>query len=145
VVEALFVEHGFAVVSPEELTLTEQAWMFHEAEVVAGFAGSALFNVLLTDRPKHLVMVSSDTYGPSNEYMIAALRGHRLDLAVSKAVRRTGPKARAYQAPFTFDPEREGVWLRRVLEGLPDELSVSSPAPVLETRPSATARDRARS
>ena len=81
-VEELFASYGFEVVLPEKLPLPDQVELFHRADVIAGFAGSAMFTTLFSDRPKHLILVSPDTYGPSNEYMISAVRGHRLDLAI---------------------------------------------------------------
>lgn len=112
-VEALFARHGFEVVFPEDFPLPEQAAMFHEAEVVAGFAGSALFNVMFTDRPKHVIAVASETYTPRNEYLISALRGHRLDMTYSKPDR-TDPKfqTKRFMSSFRFDVDREGRWLQ---------------------------------
>ncbi|CAA9363310.1 MAG: hypothetical protein AVDCRST_MAG36-2825 [uncultured Nocardioidaceae bacterium] len=111
-VDALFARHGFEVVFPEEFPLPEQAAMFHEAEVVAGFAGSALFNVMFSDRAKHLVAVASETYTPRNEYLISALRGHRLDMSHSRPDE-DDPKyqSKRFMSSFTFDFEREGQWL----------------------------------
>ena len=121
-VDAFFADHGFAVVFPEDYPLPEQAAMFHEAEVVAGFAGSALFNVMFTDRPKHLVAVASETYTPRNEYLISALRGHRLDMSHSRPDE-SDPKfhTKRFMSSFTFDFDREGRWLHdEVLTALAD-------------------------
>jgi capsular polysaccharide biosynthesis protein len=111
-VDAFFARRGFEVVFPEEFPLPEQAEMFHQAEVVAGFAGSALFNVMFTDRPKHVIAVASETYTPRNEYMIGALRGHRLDMSHSRPDE-SDPKfyTKRFMASFTFDFAREGQWL----------------------------------
>lgn len=110
-VEALFAAHGFDVVFPEEHPLPDQVALFHDADVVAGFAGSGLFTVQFSDRPKHLVVLRPDTYGPSNEYMIAAARGHRLDLVTSRAHVPRG-SASSFRSDFTVDLEAEGRWLR---------------------------------
>jgi len=111
-VDQFFAGHGFEVVFPEDFSLAEQAAMFHEAEVIAGFAGSALFNVMFTNRPKHLIAVASETYTPRNEYMISALRGHRLDMSHSRPDR-SDPKfhTQRFMTSFTFDFDREGAWL----------------------------------
>ena len=112
-VDAFFARHGFEVVYPEDFPLPEQAAMFHEAEVVAGFAGSALFNVMFSDRPKHLVAVASETYTPRNEYLISALRGHRLDMSHSRPDEDdTKYQSKRFMSSFTFDFEREGQWLQ---------------------------------
>jgi capsular polysaccharide biosynthesis protein len=115
-VEALFVGHGFEVVLPEELTLPDQAALFDHADVIGGFAGSGMFTSMFTDRPKHLIMVTPDTYGPSNESMISAVRGHRLDVAVGRSTSQRTKEA--LRAPFTFDMVDEGAWLNEILDDL---------------------------
>ena len=115
-VESLFVAHGFQVVFPEELPLPDQVAMFHQADVIAGYAGSALFTTLFSDRRKHLVVITPDTYGPSNEYMISAVRGHRLDVVVGISESTVGKES--LRAPFVVDPATDGRWLTEVLDGL---------------------------
>jgi capsular polysaccharide biosynthesis protein len=117
-VEGLFTSCGFQVVFPEEHPLPEQVALFHHADVIAGFAGSGLFTVMFTSRPKHLVTVVPDTYGPSNEYLIAAVRGHRLDEAVGTTPEALPPGVRRDKPlrwPFTVDIDAEGAWLRGIL------------------------------
>ena len=75
-----------------------------------------MFTTLFSDRPKHLVLVSPDTYGPSNEYMISAVRGHRLDLAIGHSSVAEGGDP--LKAPFTVEMGDEGAWLRAVLDEL---------------------------
>jgi capsular polysaccharide biosynthesis protein len=108
--------HGFEVVLPEELTLPDQAALFDHADVIGGFAGSGMFTSMFTDRPKHLIMVTPDTYGPSNESMISAVRGHRLDVAVGRSTSQRTKEA--LRAPFTFDMVDEGAWLNEILDDL---------------------------
>jgi capsular polysaccharide biosynthesis protein len=115
-VESLFASYGFEVVLPETLPLPDQVELFHRAEVIAGFAGSGMFTTLFSDRPKHLVLISPDTYGPSNEYMISAVRGHRLDVAVGHTV--ASEPTDPLRAPFTVAMDDEGAWLRDVLDHL---------------------------
>jgi capsular polysaccharide biosynthesis protein len=121
-VEAVFAAHGFAVIYPEDYPLTEQARMFREAEVIAGYAGSAMISTLLCGAPKHVILVASESYRAKNEHLIAAATGHRLDIAWCKAQRgRTpghGSDRKAFHSGFTFDPDREGVWLKSVLTDL---------------------------
>ena len=81
-VEALFEASGFVVVSPEELPLAEQVRLVRGASVVAGFAGSAMFHTAFAARPQHVVVVTTETYPAHNEYAMAALLGHRLELVV---------------------------------------------------------------
>ena len=60
-VEGLFRGQGFEVVYPEDFPLADQVRLFREAEVVAGFAGSGLFTLSLSDSPKRVIMISSKT------------------------------------------------------------------------------------
>jgi capsular polysaccharide biosynthesis protein len=115
-VERLFASYGFEVVLPEQLPLPDQVQLFHRADVVAGFAGSGMFTTLFSNRPKHLILVGADTYGPSNEYMISAVRGHRLDLAIGHTI--ADGTADPLKAPFTVDMADEGAWLEDVLDHL---------------------------
>jgi capsular polysaccharide biosynthesis protein len=120
-VEALFVDQGFEVLFAEDYPLPEQAQLFHRADVVAGYAGSALFNVMFSDRRKHIIAVGSASYRASNEYMIAAVRGHKLDLVTCEpeiAQPATGFSKKAFESPYTCDMEREGAWLREILAAL---------------------------
>ena len=119
-VETLFADHGFRVVFPEELPLPDQVQLFHCADVVAGFAGSGMFTTLFSNRPKHLILLRPDTYRAGNEYMIAAVRGHQLDQVVSTvdpSVYEDRPN-QAVRAPFACDMDREGAWLRTILQEL---------------------------
>ena len=120
-VEELFASYGFEIVFPEDLPLPDQVAMFHAADVIAGFAGSAMFTTLFTDRPKHLILVAPDTYRPRNEYMIAAVRGHRLDRVIGRTPEilpdGVSPR-RPLRWPFSVDLAREGRWLEDVLRRL---------------------------
>jgi capsular polysaccharide biosynthesis protein len=120
-VEELFAASGFTIVFPEDHPLPNQVEMFHRAEVIGGFAGSAMFTTMFTDRIKHLVMVTADTYRPSNEYMIASVRGHRLDVATGTTPRVLPPDvspSKPLSWPFVVDMDAEGAWLREVLADL---------------------------
>lgn len=120
-VERLFTDFGFSVIFPEDHPLQEQASIIHEAEVVAGFAGSGMFTTMFSDRPKHVVLVRPDTYRPINEEMIGAVRGHRLDVAIgtTPADLPVGVDPRKpLRWPFTLDMRTDGAWLRAVLDDL---------------------------
>jgi hypothetical protein len=58
------------------------------------------------------VMVGPMSYTPRNEYLIAAVLGHRLDAVICQA------DGRGVQASYKFDPERDGTFLRTILDGL---------------------------
>ena len=112
-VEAIFIEHGFEVVFPEKLSLGDQVQMFRSAEVIAGYAGSGLFQTMFVPEPTHVIQVCPASYVPRNEYLIAAVRGHRLDSIVS------ANEGKSLKASYEFDLAREGVFLRSLLKELP--------------------------
>lgn len=119
-VEIWFRSAGFEVVLPEQLSLADQARLVREAEVIGGFAGSGMFTIALAGAPKHVITVGSESYTASNEHMLAALLGHRLDVVLCRADVPRGDRfsEESYHSDFTFDPDREGVFLRQVLDGL---------------------------
>jgi capsular polysaccharide biosynthesis protein len=120
-VEAYFADHGFEVVRTEEWSMAEQATMFRRAEAVAGFAGSAMFSLLFCERPIPVVLLTTESYTSRNEYLIAAVRGHHLDVVTSQPdIPRPGRgwHPESFESPFTFDFEREGRVLDEVLTGL---------------------------
>ncbi len=74
-VERRFADRGYAVVYPEQHPLPDQARIFREARVVAGFGGSALFNVMHTRRLEALVVLNHSGYFARNEHLFAAVKG----------------------------------------------------------------------
>ena len=120
-VEELFVRHGFTLVFPEDLSLPDQVAMFRRARVVAGFAGSGLFNACFSPEPTTVIQIGHEAYTANNEYLIASVLGHDLVSVVSGIDRTPGEERRnvkRFQSSFTVDLEREGRFLREVLAGL---------------------------
>ncbi len=120
-VEALFARFGFDVVYPERFTLPEQARMFREAEVIAGYAGSAMVSLCLTESAKHVILVSSTSYTAKNEYLIGSVLGHRIDIvwcAAETPMPTDRHSKRAFVSAFTMDTEREGRQLADILSSL---------------------------
>jgi capsular polysaccharide biosynthesis protein len=111
-VEQVFAESGFKILYPEDLPFSSQVALFQQADVVAGYAGSALFTLCFCAKPKRVLMVSHESYKSNNEYLIAAVLGHEMDVFWSAADGR-GPESHYY-----FDFEREGHCLREVLSNL---------------------------
>lgn len=112
--EAVFVDHGFEVLFPEDHSLGEQVRLFRSAEVIAGYAGTGMFQIAFVAEPRHVIEVTSELYGGGNEFLIAAARRHRLDVVVCRAEGED-----PLSAPFRYDEQREGPALRRLLAELP--------------------------
>ena len=119
-VEAVFAGRGFEVIYPEDFSLPEQAAIFRHAEVVAGYAGSALFTLAFCETPKRVIMISSEAYRARNEYMIASVLGHQLDVLWCRpdAPRADKPAKPGHKTAFTFDFAREGLFLEKTLASL---------------------------
>lgn len=118
-VEALFGEYGFDIVSPETMTFAEQVRMFRGADVIAGFAGSALFQLAFCDEPKTVFTIGPDSYTARNEHMIAAIRGHHIISTWCRAELPHPPGSwtkLAFSSAYTLDFEREGRYLREQLD-----------------------------
>ena len=105
-VEALFETRGFEIVLPEQMSMADQIQMFREADVIAGFAGSALFTMMFCLQPKRVIMICPESYTATNEYLISAVRGHAIDVFWSQ------PDTGSFQSSFAVDMEREGELLR---------------------------------
>ncbi|MFC6344122.1 glycosyltransferase family 61 protein, partial [Nocardioides hankookensis] len=114
-VEEIFRAAGFEVLFPEDYPLGDQIAMFRSASVLAGFAGSGLFNVCFAPDPVQMIMLSSDAYSARNEYLIASVLGHSITSISSKA-----DKPGEFQSSFTFDVADEGRYLAQVLAALDD-------------------------
>jgi capsular polysaccharide biosynthesis protein len=74
-VEQYFADRGFTVIYPERHPLPDQVAMFREARVVAGFGGSAMFNIMHTRRLETLIVLNHMAYVARNEHLFASLKG----------------------------------------------------------------------
>lgn len=114
-VEALFQDHGFVVVYPEDHDLAEQAAVFHDARVLAGFGGSALFNAMHCRDLEHLVVLNSDAYTARNEQLYAAALGAKVTYFWNTPDTPVVPGTwsnDAYTSSWTFDLDRHREALR---------------------------------
>ena len=115
-VEQFFATRGFTVVYPERHSLVEQATMFAEAEVVAGFAGSGMLNALFCRDLRRMIVLGQEAYTARNEYLIASLLGFELHyLWSSPDVPPDGLTQNAFHAPWTFDFGKHKAHLDRLL------------------------------
>ncbi len=120
-VERLFAEHGFAVVYPEELSVPDQAALFAGARLVAGFAGSALYNLLYSDKLEHLVVLGHEGYTARYEHLYATVLGCPADYFWSTpdvSHPQGGWSEAAYYSAWEFDFRRNEPELRELLERL---------------------------
>ena len=117
-VERAFAARGFHVFYPEYLPLSQQVALFAGARVVAGFGGSAMFNLMHSRRLERVIVMSHDNYLARNEQLYASLFGAQLDYFWSPADVRPADASKATElvrSPWAFDFERLGADLDRVL------------------------------
>lgn len=116
--EKLFADHDFAIVRPELLSIREQVDLFAEADVIAGFGGSGMFNAIYSTHPGRRIVITSDEYLARNEWAIAATNGDDYHHFFGEAEihRRDGVVGlEAFHSGFTFDFERDGAALEALL------------------------------
>lgn len=105
-VEDLFRAAGFTVYYPELHSVSEQAAAFSTAEVIAGFGGSAMFNLMHARSLKVLIVLSHESYAAMNEYLLAADRDCEIHYFWSEAdipPPENGVSEAAFQSTWEFD------------------------------------------
>ncbi len=119
-VEEVFASHGFHVFYPEELPLPEQAALFAGARVVAGFAGSALFNLMHCRRLDAIVVLGHNGYPARNEHLFAATLGADLHYFWMPPDEwdPSGPVKKERLTTFSVDLSVYGEQLGAVLDGV---------------------------
>lgn len=120
-VEKVFRDAGFVVAYPGDLTQPQQATLFAGARVVAGFAGTGMFNLAYAHAAEHVVVLSQDSYDARNEHLFAAVHGAAIDYFLSPADIQHPPNGWSYQAfhsPWSFDFDRNGAALQALLRDL---------------------------
>jgi capsular polysaccharide biosynthesis protein len=116
--EAYFAQRGFQVVYPERHSLPEQAAIFADARVVAGFAGSAMFNLMHARKLETTIVLSHDAYHHRNEQLFCALLGGQFHYFRSKSDLEhpeDGFDRQALRSSWAFDFDRFGADLDRVV------------------------------
>lgn len=119
--EALFDRYGFTIVYPEDHSLRQQARIFAEAKVVAGLAGSAMFNVFNCQQLEHLIVLAHEAYTARNEHLFAALLGGQVDYFWSRPdiSHPAGSwTTEAFRSPWEFDFDRNQDELEELLKQL---------------------------
>ena len=74
-VEKFFEAHGFTIIYPENLDLATQAAIFANTPVIAGFGGSAMFNVMHARHLKTFILLGHEAYTARNEHLYTSLIG----------------------------------------------------------------------
>lgn len=119
-VEQFFAERGFAIVQPASMTIPEQAATFAQARVVAGFAGTGMFNLAFARDVESVVVLSHSAYDARNERLMAALLGadaHYFWGEPDIQHPEGGWSYEAFQSSWAFDLARHRQPLEGVLAG----------------------------
>jgi capsular polysaccharide biosynthesis protein len=120
-VERFFADRGYHVFYPEELPLPEQARLFAGARVVAGFGGSAMFNLMHCQRLEAAVVISHHAYVARNEHLFTSVLGGQLHYFWQTSdvpPPAVGRNKASSGSSFAFDFEAYGDDLARVLADL---------------------------
>lgn len=119
-VERLFGDHGFTVVQPGAMSVPEQAALFAQARVVAGFGGTGMFNLAFARDLEQVVVLAHTAYDARNEHLMAAVHGvpvHYLWSEPDLPHPEGGWSYEAFQSPWTFGVDRHRATLARLLGG----------------------------
>ena len=122
-VEEIFADNGFTVVSPERLTIPEQAALFSEARVVAGLGGSGMFNLAYSQSVRTVIVLNHWAYQARNEHLFAVAHGADLHCFWSRPDADHpggGFSYDAHQGSWSFDVAANGPALRELLARLED-------------------------
>lgn len=120
-VEEFFVSHGFEIIHPERLEVSQQAGVFANAGVIAGFGGSGMFNLLYAKNLSTLIVLNHEAYDARNEHLLASVLGvdsHYFWSPPDLSQPENGWSYDAFQSGWAFDFDRNGLELERVLKGL---------------------------
>lgn len=120
-VEEFFENQGFEIVYPEDLTLNDQANIFSRARVIAGFGGSAMFNLVFATQLQNLIVLNQEAYTARNEHLFSSVLGCNVDYfwSTPEIEHPTGAWSQeAYVSPWSFDFERNKEPLETLLNGL---------------------------
>jgi capsular polysaccharide biosynthesis protein len=116
-VEAEFAAHGFAVVQPGALSISDQATLFAGAHVIAGYGGSGQFNAIFRAGPTTRIVIASESYYASNEWLISAVKGddYHHFWCRPDVPRGATYESASFHSDFAFDFDRDGAALTHVI------------------------------
>lgn len=122
--EAVFVDHGFDIIYPEDLSLREQASAFANAKAAAGYIGSGLYSAMFSTGPMDIIGFVNTSYVATNEYFISTVMNHRMhnfwcdDVKGNRDRDAAGRPLGPTNWDYRFDFERDGALLEQVLNDL---------------------------
>lgn len=120
-VEEFFRSHGFTIIYPEDLNLREQASIFAGAAVVAGFGGSAMFNMMFARKMTTAIILSHEAYTARNEHLFTSLLGgdvHYFWSPPDIAHPEKGWSQQAFDCDWEFDFDRNRKELEELLSSV---------------------------
>lgn len=120
-VEQFFQSNGFTVIYPEDLDLSQQASIFAGAAVIAGFGGSAMFNMMYAEKMTTAIVLSHEAYTARNEHLFTSLLGgdvHYFWSAPDIQHPERGWSQDAFYCDWEFDFERNRKPLKELIQSL---------------------------
>jgi len=118
-IERFFRRRGFLLVRPETLSWSQQARLFSEAKVIAGYGGSGMFTMMFNPDAR-IIIVTSDAYTARNEYLFASARGNEIHYFFGTSTIPPKPGKHdpvAFVADFDFDLRGSKRALRAAIKG----------------------------
>jgi hypothetical protein len=73
-IENALAEHGFDIVFPEQLSISDQIYLFSTRQNIAGFAGSAFHNHIFAHQSPHITCVALDPILNTNFLLLDKLK-----------------------------------------------------------------------
>lgn len=112
----LLESHGFEIVSLDGRSLTEQAALFAEAEIVAGPAGAAFANLVYCSPPTQVLEIAPAHWLATYHWMLSARRGLTHTIVLSDGeVQRGLPDIAGRSRDLTVDAEKFAAALAQVV------------------------------
>lgn len=109
--------YGFEEVSPEELTLKQQAELFASASHVIGPSGAAWVGMIFRNLPlKGLSWLPVEYKEFSSYSTLACLLGHELNMIVAETPKRLRSTGEAYTSSYSVCPKNFENALQKIIE-----------------------------
>lgn len=112
--------HGFEIVTPGRLPLTEQARLFAEAEIIAGPAGAGFANLVFATPPARVIEIAEPGWLAAFHWMISARAGLRHTVLLGEgAVMRGVPDSSARERDIVVNPDKFAALLASAPAAVP--------------------------